>query len=238
VRLRLTPISADTRGIYGGRMPSRFLFLHPMAAAAFARLERVSGGLVYSDMYRSPADSLEAMNRKRGVQPPGYSGHNFGLSVDVAVDETLRARGWTYAELLRQCATQGWYCHRRDGLRGLEDWHFNWFNGSGLASRYLAKSKVSWAAPIEQLILDLFQAEFRLTALDIQKGLQKLKLYPGELDGILGPISRQAIRAFQRAWKLEESEEAGERTQRVLAVVTADREHVFSASAPAGDVGG
>jgi peptidoglycan hydrolase-like protein with peptidoglycan-binding domain len=83
-----------------------------------------------------------------------------------------------------------------------------------------------WGAAVEQRIVDAYGSQFVLTGMEVQAALKKLHMYAGDVDGILGPLSRQGVFAFQRAWLLPDNGIADSRTQRVLAFVTADREMV------------
>lgn len=233
MKLKLKRLERKTRGIYRTEagpdtLPERFLFLWPEAAESFARMERETGGLVYSDIFRSPRGSLEAVTAKRGAQPPSYSAHNFGLAFDVAVEETLRLRHWTYDLLLAKLEVYGWLCFRRDGAEGYrksESWHFTFFGDA--PAKYLGLAVTEgWTAPVERRIQDLYGDGFRLADVEVQEGLARLGLYRGRVDGVLGPKSRVAVLAFQRAWKLAESGDADARTRRVLAIVAAEHEVV------------
>lgn len=230
MKLQLHALPGTTKGIYTTQsngpnsLPTRFLFLHPKTAVGFAQLEAGTGGLVYSDILRSAEESLAAMQQKSGVQPPGYSGHNFGFSFDCAVDATLRLRGWTYSQLLDQLEGYGWYCHRRDGQGGPESWHFNFFGSD--SPKYLALATKSWSAPLEQLIEDTYGPQFLLSIADAQTALKKLGMLAGDVDGIIGPHTEAAVGAFQRAWLLPDTSDLDPRTMRVLAFVAADREVV------------
>lgn len=226
MKLRLKRLSAATRGIYNTKagpntLPERFRLLHPEAAYAFVALEQDTGGLVYSDILRSADESLEALRTKAGVQPPGFSGHNFGFSVDIAVDATLKLRGWTYAQLLERAAQFDWFCHRRDGAVGAgqsESWHFNYLPDREL----LALAARNWAAPLEALIIARYGNDFLLDARAVQAALAKLRLYTGDVDGLTGPLTMQGLGAFRRAWLLDKA--PADRIYRTLAFVAADRE--------------
>lgn len=212
----------------------------PEAADALVLMEQETGGLVYSDILRSAEGSLAAMQSKRGVQPPGFSGHNFGFSFDIAVDNylapgmpkgtallpgTLTMRGWSYDELIATLAGYGFYCHRRDGKRGAEDWHWN-FLGGELGERGLSASRKSgWSAAVETVIFGTYGSAFALDDLGVQAALKTLGFYRGEVDGIVGPQTRAAVGAFQRAWKVGEGP-IDARTKRVLAFVAAEHEIV------------
>jgi hypothetical protein len=229
MELFLSKIPGTTKGIYNTQsngqhsLPERFLYLWPDAASSFEDMEKATGGFVYSDMLRSAEESLEACRTKRGVQPPAYSGHNFGFSFDVAVDETLTLRGYTYTQLLDVLAQHGWFCHRRDGAAGYgqsESWHFNHFGDE--AEKYLSKATPTsdWAAPLEALIETTYGDQLALDLVGVQEALASLKMYRAEVDGIMGPLTEQAIGVFQRAWRCPETGIADGRTQRTLAFVT------------------
>jgi hypothetical protein len=218
------------RGIYGpakDQLPERAMFLHPEAAASLARIEEMHpAGLVLSDVYRSAEASLAAVRAGRGAQAPGFSAHNYGLAVDLDVGRVLQ-RGLVavdYQGLLDFMASHGWHCHRRDGRRGHEDWHFN-FLGAGAAA-HLARTSPSilrrgtWSRAAESRIVELYGAQLALSGVEVQAALKALGFYRGALDGALGPLSREAVAAFQRAWGVKE-DGAGPRTQRTLAYVAA-----------------
>lgn len=237
MKLKLKALGATTRGIYNTRagpntLPERFRYLHPEAASAFEAMEAATGGLIYSDILRSAEGSFQAMQAKTGVQPPGFSAHNFGFAVDVAVEETLKLYEWDYGRLLVEMEAHGWHCHRRDGARGyrqFEYWHFNHLGDR--AQDYFKQTRLdgtSWAGAAELRIQSVYGPDFELTDLQVQEALKKLHMYSGDLDGIIGPHSRQAIAAFQRAWHIRATVigAAGPRTRRVLAFVAAEREIV------------
>src|SRR5688500_12568851 len=96
-------------------VPKRMRFLHPEAAESLVGLEGDTGGFVYSDIYRSAESSLAARRIKRGVQRPGYSGHNYGFSVDLDIEEIMRTKKILYRDIIHLMQKRGWYCHRRDG---------------------------------------------------------------------------------------------------------------------------
>lgn len=90
----------------------------PEAAAAVRKLEAEQGPLRYTDIFRTADISLHAYATKAGTQPPGYSAHNFGLSIDFDTDGTMKAKGWTYKQMCDVLGQYGFYCHRRDGVAG------------------------------------------------------------------------------------------------------------------------
>jgi len=224
--LDLRPIDTDSPYAGGVKLPRRLAFLRPEAADALHALQADHGRMVLTDAFRSPEASLQAMTEKRGVQPPGFSLHNFGIAIDVDVTSTMKRWACSYETLLRRLAEFGFFCHRPDLKRGSEDWHFNYFGDA--APKYLARIRAgearTWALPGEDRIVDLFGASFVVEPKRAQEILARLGMYQGEIDGIFGPRSRAALQAFQRAWAIRDvSGNLDARTQRVLAVVTAER---------------
>lgn len=228
MKLKLQQVSPHTRGIYTVKgkgpdsMPDRMLRLHPDAAVSFAAMEAKTP-LVYSDVWRSAEESLRACQEKRGVQPPAFSAHNYGLAVDVAVDATLARTGWTYQNLLDFMAKFDWHCYRRDGKLGSESWHFNYLGSESTAALVKAGTGNAWSMAAEHMIQFYYGAQLALTPLEVQQALKELRIYNGPLDGDIGPRSKTAIQAFERAWVLaEQGVYANPRMQRTLAFVTAD----------------
>jgi hypothetical protein len=217
----LRRLPATVRGIYGpakNTMPKRALFIHPDAYKSFMALI-ANATMVFSDILRSAESSMAAIAAGRGAQPPGYSGHNFGLAFDVAVGETLALNAWKYEHLLSYLSANGWECYRRDGTRGKEDWHFNFMVGLNMEA---FKARAKWQTAAEASIQERYRGQFSLDEKGIQAALAKLGLYKGEVDGDIGPLSRQAIAAFARSWNLKDGFDIGPRFQRTLAFVSAD----------------
>jgi hypothetical protein len=231
MRLRLRKLPARILGIYGAgkdELPERMRYLEPEAAESYLALEGSPRRLRVSDMLRSAESSLLACQQKRGVQPPAFSGHNYGLSIDVHVADCLRRFRMDKRTLDGFLAAAGWHCHRKDHALGAESWHFNYLGRGAEAHRYLAASaKASTTlAALEAKIQDRYGAAMKLSAVAIQTALQRLSMYSGALDGDLGALSKQAIQVFQRAWQLDPSGKPDARTQRTLAFVAADLELV------------
>lgn len=219
MQLRFTRLPATTRGIYTvggviGRLPPRFLLLYPEVAESFRALEAETGGLVYSDIRRTAMESLQAIRSKAGVQAPSHSGHNFGFSVDVAIEETQALYGWTYAVMRAKLENHGWYCYRRDGKIASEAWHFS--------ATSPHRDGEPWSAPMDRMIEATYGSALRLDLRGIQAGLAKMHLYPGAIDGLNGPLTQRAWRAYQRAWYLPPTDTNDVESQRLLAFVTAD----------------
>lgn len=199
---------------WGGMTPHRAALLHPMAARSFVDLYEASDRAIeVTDCFRTPQGSLDAMRSKRGVQPPGYSAHNYGLAVDLTIDEILRSPKWDYERILNFMAAYGWHCHRRDHRRGSEDWHFNWLGPKADAYLSLYPTR-GWDAPAEQRMQDIYGAEMKIPPSEIEERLSAL--------GFRG-THVERVRAFQAKWGLVADGIAGPRTQRVLACVTAER---------------
>lgn len=229
--LLLCTVPTDTIGIYtidgeDFRLPPRALFLHPDARDSF--VNELMSFAVVSDMFRSPESSLAAVRAGRGARPPGFSGHNYGLSIDIDVRASWRnfsahkGTGLNKRNLDQWMAARGWFCHRVDHRMDHEAWHYNYL-GEGAT---ISPTVGSTARYIEARIAELYGQWFELSPIRQQLALAKLHLYRGALDGLLGPISREAVRIFQRAWGLRETGKLDAKGQRTLAYVAADREIV------------
>jgi hypothetical protein len=221
--LNLAPVPADrVRGIYtiggvAGRMPPRACYLAPTPARIF--YADLSEHVVVSDMLRTAESSLAAVRAGRGAQPPGYSGHNFGLSIDVDIDATMKNLAHrTKADLDAWMAARGWFCHRRDGRMAHEAWHYNFLGG------VIIPEKIKTTAGyLEREILRRYGSDLAPSDALCQDALERLGLYRGELDGIIGPRTTEAIRVFQRAWGIRATGKLESRTRRTLAFVAAAR---------------
>ncbi|HKE15216.1 MAG TPA: peptidoglycan-binding protein [Kofleriaceae bacterium] len=217
--LRSLPAQA-VRGIYGpskDQMPERMRYLHPDAAASYLEMADFA---VVSDMFRSPESSLQAVREKRGAQPPSYSAHNYGLAIDLDIDAAKKR--WNHGSkqaLDAEMESRGWFCHRRDHTMEFEAWHFN-FLGIGAP---IPAGIHSTAGLVEARIVSLYGAGFAPDDTESQRLLAGLRLYAGEIDGDIGPLSRESIRAFQRTWGMPDTGELETRTRRTLAYVTCTR---------------
>lgn len=213
-------------GIYGAtkdQFPARMSFMQPDAAASFVVMAKELS-LKVSDMFRTAEESLRAMQQKSGVQPPGFSAHNYGMAIDIDTDAALKVGGLTKGALDRLMERHGWFCHRKDGKRGMEDWHYNFFGVGDEAKPWVdaCASSTNRAAGIESKIKRTFGDQLLLTPEEAQIALAKMKFYSGEIDGKFGGGSKQALMAFQRAWKLQPSGQLDARTERTLAYVSAE----------------
>jgi hypothetical protein len=166
------------------------------------------------------------MQKKSGVQPPGFSGHNFGFSIDVATDACLASFKMTKQAFDEMMMSYGWYCHRKDHQRGSEDWHYNHFGLGAAAAPWLAAcaNSVVTSAGVEAKMLSIYGASFKLDTLTLQTLLQKVKMYGGDLDGDFGPRSQQAVLAFERAWMLPMDGQPDAKMMRTLATVASEQQ--------------
>ena len=212
LKLQSLPQLAGPQGDgYHGLAPKRALYMRPEAATALMLVEKDTGGLVYTDIFRSAQSILQAYTSKPGTQPVGYSFHGYGGAVDIDIDACKAKLGTTYGGLITIMQARGFYCHRRDGEAGegkSESWHFNYLGAD--ADQLLATTTddhVTWARPAEMMIQRWYGPELQLT--DDQVAL-------------LIPVAHATdVRDFQRKWALTVDGVAGPRTQRTLAYVTA-----------------
>ncbi len=232
MKLLLARLSPTLRGIYDvdrdgvkNEMPARALFAHPDLALAILRMETDGVRLVYSDIYRSAATSLarrREFEKAGGAQlakRPGESPHNFGLAVDIDVARAMKELGLNKTgldALLR--ARYGLYCHRFDGKLGAEAWHFNALGP--VPAPFLAHaSPSSTSRAVEAKVQALYGAELRLNRDEQIAALRALGFLKSEptTDKV-----RAAALGFQKAWDLAADGVIGEKTQRLLAFLTAE----------------
>jgi hypothetical protein len=224
VKILLTAMPDTVEGIYEGKdgarsvLPARMRYLHPEAAASFLRLNAIHR-LRVSDMLRSAESSLAAKAAGRGAARPGFSGHGFGLCIDEDTEAMLHRNNWSKVQLDEFMASEGWYCFRRDHDMGSECWHYNYFGDD--PKRWLGEcGSENTTRGLEAKIQHLYGQSLFLNPQEGQAALKTLRLYSGEIDGELGPLSREAIRVFQRGWGLIDDGTLNIKTQRTLAFVT------------------
>ena len=228
-RLSLNLVSVpNVLGIYGASkdvFPAKMARLHPDAAAAFLAAEKgLAVRIRVSDMFRTAEQSLIARSQKAGVQPPAWSLHNYGIAIDIATDDVMKATKLTKPALDEKMKEHGWYCHRKDGKRGMEDWHYNFFGVGDAAAPFLkaCAGSTNTSAGGDAKIMSLYKDALTLDAKEVQECLAYLKLYNGDVDGLIGKRTKEALMAFQRTWKLQPSGQVDKRTERTLAYVSAD----------------
>ncbi len=225
LQLRLVRVPSVV-GIYGptkDQFAARMSYLQADACQAYQAAAKALH-LRVSDMFRTADESLRARATKQGVQAPGYSAHNYGMAIDIDTDTVMASANLDKPALDRAMESFGWWCHRKDGRRGSEDWHYSFLGVGQAAQPYLDAAKASTvrAAAVEARIKATFGADLLLSPDEAQIGLARMKLYHGEIDGRFGGGSREALKAFQRAWSLPVTGELDARTERTLAYVTAE----------------
>lgn len=218
--LALAAIPAEiVKGIYGpnkDQMPARMRFLYPAVARGFYL---ITDRVVVSDMFRSPESSLAAVKAGRGAMPPGFSGHNYGLSIDVDVAASIKRSGVANKERLDAfMEAHGFYCHRRDHRIASEAWHYNYLG----AGTVISPKVQSTSGYIEAAIIKLYGDALKPDDTECQRLLKKLVIYSGEADGVIGPISKAAINVFRRGWGLGDGT-LDAKTRRTLAYVACVR---------------
>jgi hypothetical protein len=210
------------------RLPLRSMFLHPLAAESF--LTDLAANVVVTDAFRSPEASLVALQDDTGSRPPGYSGHNYGLSIDVDIDAALADLRVDKPGFDRWMLARGWRCGRDDGERGIDDRHYDFVK---IAERLGRSDLEGPVTDIEQLIALVHGDALMPDSKERQYLLRRLRFYGGVDDGIVGPLTREATAAFQRAWRLTDDAEIkpgvlDPRTRRTLAFVSHQRRLTFA----------
>jgi len=224
MRLQLRKMPKTVQGIYGpehNSMPQRMRFLHPDAARSY--LTDLVDVIVVSDMFRTAEASLRAKRDKRGAQRPGYSGHNYGFSIDLDISDSKKGLGVSSKkDLDLWMNSKGWWCHRRDHRNDFEAWHYNYFGAE--FDKFVNDQDGKTSKGLERKITAYYGRWWHnMEAKDVQRLLDVLNFYKGNIDGDIGPLSRTAIRAFQRAWLLQVDGVAGTMTKRTLCYVTHEK---------------
>lgn len=229
MKLYLTEFEADeVYGIYGAnkdKLAARMRFLHPDAAKSF-RIMNAEIRIRCSDMLRTPEGSLLNRRRKgRGLRP-GWSGHNYGFSIDIDYGWIMKENGLSKVELDEWMASYGWYCHNIPGeTRSYEAWHYNYLDDE--VEYYLSfrtQSKRTWSKPISTKIEDYYGHWWKKAdTKTVQTALKSLKMYNGDIDGDYGDLLKEAVYVFQRAWDLDVDGAAGPQTKRTLMLVSAEK---------------
>lgn len=217
-------------------LPPRMGWLVDTAALALKlaveRIEAEGGHLYLSDCYRSPEEQAAAHNdyltgRKKAYSPPACSSvHECCRAIDIDAFDT----GIGHKRVRAILAEHGWV-PITTSLTGLECWHYEYrgqFEEIRKTSGYVEMVR-AMKASIKNLI-----EEVLVVALDIEDeyvSIQKAlniwymvkKTNPPKgfsVDGKMGPATRSAIRAFQKAQGLQVDGVAGPKTKKVLREVT------------------
>lgn len=198
--------------------------LAPEAAASLAILETDTDGLIYTEMWRDPIDSLLAKRLVKGSPMVGYSPHNYGLAIEIDVAAILDKKKIKYDDLLWLMKKRGWYCYRRDKIGDQPGaGSFNFLGGN--PDTYLARctyDPTSWATTGELRIWERHYRDFELDTKEVQTQLSKLGLFKEPYTGQIDIYTREAIMAFQRTWELNQTGTPDMTLCRVLALVAAD----------------
>ena len=158
-----------------GVMGKHQLFLHPEAGYFIMAIEKTGNRLRFSDMLRSAEASLKAVLTKKGTKAPSYSGHNYGLSIDIHVTDCMHRFSMSKAELDSFMNSYGWYCHRKDHDLGPESWHYNFFGTGGEEKELLSVcGPESTSRGLEAKIQKLYGKDMLLSRTDTDGALQKL----------------------------------------------------------------
>lgn len=181
-------------------LPDRMRYLDAAAAPSFLTL--AEEGLTVTDVYRSVQTSANIYGSRKGAARPGSSGHNWGLSIDIDVTDAMRLfLVDTKRGLDISMAARGWYCHRLDGVRGHEEWHYNYFG------MWAPQGKFS-SDDLDRRILQLhphLKSDFAID--DEQKMLTLAGYECGAIDGIAGPKTRAARAAFRSQHRIGDNED-------------------------------
>lgn len=232
----LTQLEFKVKGIYATSnswLPERMCLLHPEVVRSFAELQSDSKcELVYSDMYRTFAESLNA-RRKKGaglVAFPGNSGHNWGISFDLAVEQSIKVlqsqhkisvtgtRNKKMIELYDYFAQFGWQpmnSVRQKFENGTgfcsEEWHFN-------SMIIDSKSVIDWTN-------ETFAEELSLTIPEIKSCLNELGYKVWPINDVIDKATQDAILKFQKDYDLQVDGIPGKMTQRTLACFCSEIEY-------------
>ncbi|HWY34802.1 MAG TPA: hypothetical protein VNX68_09155, partial [Nitrosopumilaceae archaeon] len=136
--LKYCDFLTDENWIYG-KVPVRLNYLRNLPdesgdanSSPYERIKALNNymQLVLSDCYRSPISSAKAYCEKQGVQKPGYSAHNVGAAVDLAINKMLKIHDISYIQLVENCVAFGVTPYAgisatNEYFRGKEDWHMN-----------------------------------------------------------------------------------------------------------------
>ncbi len=207
-------------GIYGRRgqpLPRRMAKLVRPAAEALAAVIRqvaAEGGHLYiSDMFRSAAEQQRAhedwrSGRKTAYSPPACNSvHEAGRAIDIDAFDT----GIGHARVRAILNAHGWV-NIVDTLTGAECWHYE-FRGERW-ERY--RREHGYAAMARAMKEEIGNTDVRPVADSRKDEVRRLQDRLNELtgaglavDGLYGPLTRAAVRAFQEREGLQVDGVAG-----------------------------
>ena len=204
----------------------------PTPYEIFQRVMEEFPTLRVSDMIRSPDASLRARLRKRGVQLPGYSGHNFGISIDIDVASILGDIDLGWDEFKSRMVQLGATPYNKtSGASDFEAWHWNLLDLSYKGLPWGTKGR-----DVEDWITTTFGDQLYIGCEDhrsywraVQKAMAEFKFYDaGGIDGLPGPMTRAGLEQFRTGAKLRKKQQGGglhlsSTEERVLAAILARR---------------
>lgn len=201
-------------------------YLDKEAAFSLVLVERDTGGLVYTEMWRDALSSILVRRTNTSTPPPGYSAHNYGLSIQIDMRASMKVKKLSHDDLTKILERHGWFCQRRDegfDISEVGACQFNYFGKDH--DKYLSKASqdaTSWLTPSEFYIWEKYRDDFQLETADVQNKLGSLGLYRGTITGQRDLYTREAIMAFQRTWEISQSGAPDMTLCRVLSFVTAE----------------
>ena len=183
---------------------------------------------MYTNTWKDAVTTLLDKRLNKPVLLPGYNGHNYGISIDLDLKETLLGKFKTYKELCLFLEKHNWFCHRRDKEEkapGLE--HFN-FLGQYAQGHLVSctMDPATWPKAAEEVIWETYKEDFNLSPLSIQQLLAKVGIYKPPFTESLDAYTREAILTFQKAWGLTPNGFLDQTFCRVLSFVSADVETI------------
>jgi len=129
------------RDIYGRPdiVANRMLWVNDAAKCVIDRIKnsQYNGRIVITDITRKPSESYIARQKKgRHVAQCGLSGHNYGISIDIALEETAKALGVHLNALnpileglgLKNIRSEAW--HYNMGFTVARDYFYNLYANS------------------------------------------------------------------------------------------------------------
>lgn len=231
----LKKVSGTVRGIYGpnkDQFGKRMAYFRdaplPSGRSPIAIWEAIhmefGNQIVLSDGYRTPKESVLARRAKAGTALPGFSGHNFGVSFDMAVRETMQRAEMGYVDLVEKLVALGAtpFDGRNESPTAMESWHFNCLD--------LGEAGGTTGADVEKWITETYGHTLYLPEDDwrqIQEALSEFGFYPKEaVDGIPGPKTRAALDLLREACQLKRRQ-----TGKGLQITSTERRVLASALA-------
>jgi len=206
-------------GIYpkGSPLPERMSLLCTTAALSIARACRhildEGGSLFLSDCFRSRNEQLKAHKdwlegRKTAYSPPpGFSVHEAARAIDIDTADTIIGHG-----KVREILVEHGWTPITSRLYGAESWHYE-FRGSWEKTRV----EEGYRAMVRGMLAMIGNLpEINRNDSEAVGRIQKALFLPQ--DGIYGPRTFDAVRAFQSRRGLQPDGIAGPITRGVLGI--------------------